>query len=288
MDYAHPEYLISAEALLDAVGSGDPNLRIYDCAVSLERTSTGFSVGSGEAAWRETAIPGSGFMDLVAAFSDTRSSHGFTLPSSDDLQRAYQQVGIGNESQVVLYSSGHVMWATRAWWMLHSCGHKNVSVLDGGFEAWFGAGGEQARGENSYPQGDFQVDLDKSMWADQEDVLEAIGDDMVCTVNALPNAVHTGDAPSPYGRQGHIRGSVNVEYDSLLEGGRFRGSDDILDRLAGAGLFKAPRTITYCGGGISATIDAFALKLVGRKDVSVYDGSLSEWATDESLPMEVG
>ena len=288
MDYAHPEYLTSADTLMREVQSGDSNLRIYDCSVTLNRTRDGYRIVSGESAWSKAAIPGSGFMDLVAAFSDTSSMHGFTLPGAEALQAAYRNLGISSGSRVVLYSAGHVMWATRAWWMLHSCGHANVSVLDGGLQAWQSAGGEVAPGKCAYPAGDFEVSLDKSMWADQEQVLEAIGDRAVCTVNALPNVIHTGEATSPYGRQGHIRGSINVEYDSLLQDGLFRGSDDIFDRLAAASLFKAPQTILYCGGGISATVDAFALKLVGRKDVSVYDGSLSEWASDESLPMEVG
>ncbi len=288
MDYAHSEYLTRAEALKREIESGNASLRIYDCSVSIEMTSEGYCVASGEADWKEAAIPGSGFMDLQGAFSDTASPHGFTLPSADALQAAYRAIGISEDSKVVLYSRSHVMWATRAWWMLHSCGHGHVSVLDGGLRAWQSASGELAPGRQRYPAGDFKVNLDTSLWADQEQVLEAIGDEAICTVNALPNGMHTGQVESPYGRPGHIRGSINVEYDSLLEDGYFRGSDEIFDRLAAAGLFKAPKTIAYCGGGISATIDAFALKLVGRQDVRVYDGSLSEWASDESLPMEVG
>ena len=177
MDYAHSEYLTRAAALRREIESGNSNLRIYDCSVSIEMTPEGYRTASGEADRKEAAIPGSGFMDLPGAFSDTASPHGFTLPSADALQAAYRAIGIFGESRVVLYSRGHIMWATRAWWMLHSCGHANVSVLDGGLQAWQGAGGKLARGENRYPAGDFKVKLDKSLWADQEQVLEAIGDE---------------------------------------------------------------------------------------------------------------
>ena len=288
MEYAHPEYLMSAEALRQQLKEGNSSLRIYDCSVEINLTKDGFNVESGESAWCRASIPGSGFMDLLSAFSDASSPHGFTLPSARALQEAYRQVGIDTDCQVVLYSASHVMWATRAWWMLHSCGHQRVSVLDGGLEAWREAGGRLVPGKNEFPPGDFTVDLDASMWADQQQVLEAIGDEAVCTVNALPNAMHIGETASPYGRNGHIAGSINVEYDSLLRDGRFRDADDILSTMAASGILKTPRTIAYCGGGISATIDAFALKLVGRKDVLVYDGSLSEWAGEESLPMEIG
>ncbi|MBI3629881.1 MAG: sulfurtransferase, partial [Candidatus Rokubacteria bacterium] len=46
--------------------------------------------------------------------------------------------------------------------------------------------------------------------------------------------------------------------------------------------------ITYCGGGIAASSDALVLTLLGHDRVAVYDASLSEWATDPSLPMETG
>ena len=48
------------------------------------------------------------------------------------------------------------------------------------------------------------------------------------------------------------------------------------------------RVICYCGGGISATMDALALTLLGHPNVAVYDGSLSEWVLDPTLPMNTG
>jgi thiosulfate/3-mercaptopyruvate sulfurtransferase len=59
-------------------------------------------------------------------------------------------------------------------------------------------------------------------------------------------------------------------------------------RFAAVGAMDAARVITYCGGGIAASSDAFVLTLLGHKDVMVYDASLSEWAQDPALPMETG
>jgi thiosulfate/3-mercaptopyruvate sulfurtransferase len=53
-------------------------------------------------------------------------------------------------------------------------------------------------------------------------------------------------------------------------------------------MLDADRVIAYCGGGISATIDALACLLVGKNEVAVYDGSMSDWVRDESLPMTQG
>ncbi len=119
-------------------------------------------------------------------------------------------------------------------------------------------------------------------------MLAAIGDEAVCTVNALSPDVYTGEGKMSYGRKGHITGSVNVFYDELLDNGRFRPAADLQAALASKGLLDADRVIAYCGGGISATIDALACLLVGKETVAVYDGSMSEWVRDESLPMTEG
>ena len=121
-------------------------------------------------------------------------------------------------------------------------------------------------------------------------MLGAIGDPTVATVNALPRETHTGEAELNYGRKGHIAGSANVPFASLMEreSRTFKAASDLRRELDGVGAFDKERVITYCGGGISATLDAFALTLLGHPGVAVYDGSMSEWVKDESLPMESG
>ena len=91
-----------------------------------------------------------------------------------------------------------------------------------------------------------------------------------------------------YGRKGHIENSKNVFYDELLDDGCFRSAEAISQIFTDKGVLEKPRTIAYCGGGISATIDALALKLIGYEDVAVYDGSMGEWASDASLPLITG
>ncbi|MDG1225075.1 MAG: rhodanese-like domain-containing protein, partial [Burkholderiales bacterium] len=50
---------------------------------------------------------------------------------------------------------------------------------------------------------------------------------------------------------------------------------------------KHNEVIAYCGGGIAATSVALALDMLGHKNVKVYDASLTEWASDETLPMSI-
>lgn len=123
-----------------------------------------------------------------------------------------------------------------------------------------------------------------------KDVRDAIGNQAICTINALPPDVHRG-ANTRYGRPGRIPDTVNVPASGLVgpEDHTLRSPEQIAAVFEPAGdANAADRVIVYCGGGIAATLDAFALYQLGYEDIAVYDGSMSEWARDDSLPMEVG
>ena len=120
-------------------------------------------------------------------------------------------------------------------------------------------------------------------------MLAAIGDGAVCTINALSPSVHSGEWATNYGRKGHITGSRNVPYAALLNAdGTSRDDAELRSLFEAVGALERPRVICYCGGGISATMDALALTRLGHPSVAVYDGSMSEWSRDPDLPMEIG
>ena len=181
------------------------------------------------------------------------------------------------------------MWATRLWWVLRAAGFTEVAVLDGGFARWAAEGRAVEAGARTYPATQVRISERPGAWADRQDVLAAIDDGAVCTVNALPAGVHSGEADVNYGRKGHIRGSRNVPYAALLDtDGLYRSDQDLRALFEGVGALERPRVIVYCGGGISATMDALALTRLGHPSVAVYDGSMSEWTRDPDLPMEAG
>lgn len=288
MTYVRPDYLISTSQLADAMADPDNRLRIFDVSVTLVPASAGYRAVSGIDDYRQGHIPGAAFMDLARDLSDTTSGLGFTLPSAEHLEAAYRAAGIDDDSQVVFYSSTHMMWATRAWWMLHSCGHERVAVLDGGFAKWKAEERPVDTAVPDWPEGNFTVNFNKQRWADQAMTFAAIDDGDVCTINALSPDVYSGEAEHHYGRKGHIRNSKNVHYAEVLEDGCFKPAAELQALFAEKGVLEKPKVIAYCGGGISATIDALALTLIGHDNVAVYDGSMSEWVRDESLPLVTG
>lgn len=268
----------------------DPDLRIYDATVHLKPATPGpYEVISGRSDYEVGHIPGAGFLDLIEDLSDTGTGLHFSMPSADRLAKAFGAAGVGDGNRVVVYSSTTPMWATRVWWMLRSMGFDDAAVLDGGLAKWRAEGRPLSTEPARYPPANPTLRPRPEMWADKNQVLSAIGDGDVCTINALPRSVHSGEAPTNYGRKGHIKGSLNVPYGALLkEDGTYQDDSELQQLFAGSGVLERPKVIFYCGGGISATMDALALSRLGHKSIAVYDGSMSEWSRDPSLPMETG
>ena len=286
MDYTHPEYLIAATALNDKLN--DPNLRIFDAAVFLTpKPGGGYQVDSGFEKYSEGHIPGAGFIDLAQAWSNTDSSLNFTLPTTQQLADSIGASGIGADNEVVLYSSGHLMWATRAWWLLHYAGHTNIAILNGNLRAWQSAGLALETGAQAYAATTFKPQTKPQSFVDTAEV-EAGMHGGVCTVNALTQALYEGAGDFFYGRPGHIPGSLPLYFDSILDSEHLLPADALAEQLESQGMLSAERVITYCGGGIAATLDAFACKLLGQDNVGVYDGSMSEWVQDDDRPLTVG
>ena len=285
MDYHHPEQLISVTELAEQLDN--PNLRIFDTSVILAPSGHGYEITSGFADYQQAHIPGASFIDLADSWADTRSPLRFTLPTPDVLANAIGASGINADNQVVLYSSGHLMWATRAWWLLHYAGHKNIAVLNGNFRAWQAADLPVASGSETYKACEFAATADTTRFADTAEVAAGMHG-AVCTINSLSKSLYEGTGDFYYQRRGHIPGSKLMYYDALLDNEHFLPAADLAEALEAQGILSADRVITYCGGGIAATLDAFACRLCGQTNVAVYDGSMSEWVMDDNRPLTVG
>ena len=285
MSYAHPEYLISAQELMQQLN--DPAVRIYDTSVLLLAAEQGYTSQPGRERYLREHIPGAGFINLSEDWSDTRSPYNNTLPQIDALAEAIGRDGISNDNLVVLYSSSHLMWATRAWWLLRYGGHTNVKVLNGNLAAWLDAGLPVEAGAKAYAAATFSPSERADVFVSTAEMVAGM-EDGVCTVNALSPALYEGTGEFYYGRRGHIPGSRSLYFSDLLENEFFLPAEQLHQTLEARGMLSAPRTLIYCGGGIAATLEGFACALVGQENVGVYDGSMSEWAANEELPLTLG
>jgi thiosulfate/3-mercaptopyruvate sulfurtransferase len=287
--FAHPEFLIDTETLHSRLG--DPGLCVLDCTTHLlPDPKITYQVVPGRADFEQGHIPGAQFVDLQADLSDNGHRFRFMAPAAEAFAAAMSRFGVGEGVRVVLYSTANPWWATRVWWLLRVFGFDDAAVLDGGFQKWRREGRPVETGPaRPRPPGRFVVREQRPLMVGKEEVLRAIGDPGVCTLNALLPEQHAGTGGTSYGRPGRIKGSRNLPAAHLLDraSNTFLPAEELRRRFAAVGALDRA-VITYCGGGIAASADAFALTLLGHEHVKLYDASLSEWASDPNLPMETG
>ncbi|MAJ00249.1 MAG: sulfurtransferase [Nisaea sp.] len=284
-----PEWLVETAWLADHLD--DPSLRIFDCTTFLRPDpKTTYRAEAAIAEYQAGHIPGAGFIDLQADFSDADNRYRFAIQDAASFSAAAGRLGIDAQSRVILYSQTSVQWATRVWWLLRCFGHDNAAVLNGGLTKWQLEGRALENGANSYPATSFTARPRPQLMVDRADVSQHIGDPQASIVNALSVEQHTGSGGTHYGRPGRIAESVCVPTASLLdpETGAFIDMAKISQAFDSVGASKDQRIIAYCGGGIAASATAYLLTLMGHQNVAVYDNSLSEWANDPSLPMATG
>ncbi len=284
-----PRHLVGTEWL--AARLHDPRLRVLDCTTYLvPDPALVYRIESGRPNWERGHIPGAVHVDVETDLSDKTSSLRFTVPSAPQVAAVMSRLGVEDGTQVVLYSADNVWWATRVWWILRAYGFDAAAVLDGGFRRWQAEGRPIATEPDTYPAARFTARPRPELIARKADVVAAIPDRASCIINALTPEQHRGESPIHYGRPGRIAGSVNVPALHLVDraSGRFLPPDALAARFTSVGADDATRILTYCGSGIAATADAFALSMLGFENVAVYDGSLFEWVRDPALPMETG
>ena len=283
------KYLMDTEWLERHLG--DKDLRIFDCTVHITADpKTGLSFKTGLDQFEKGHVPGAGFLDMIEELSDRGNKFSFTLPPAEQFAAAISQKGVSDDSRVVLYSTESYQWATRVWWLFRVFGFDNVAVLDGGWQKWSREGRPVSTEASSYVRGIFTPRLRPELVANKEDVLAVAGTGDACVISALPPQMYSGESPINFGRKGHIAGSVNLWLMDLVdpETNEFLLQDLLKEKFNAVGALVKDRVITYCGKGVSATADAFALTLLGHEGVAVYDGSMEEWARDPALPMEEG
>lgn len=290
---AGTEYLVETdwlEAHLD-----DDDLRIYDCGVMVlanpdpaQASRFPFVFDPARTAFEQAHIPRAGFIDVPGELSDQSSDLPLTLPSEKQFCEAMGRYGIDKNSRVVLYGTTEPNWPARVWWMLRAFGFDNALILNGGWGKWTSEERAVSNIACNYPAGRFIANHRPETFVNKEAVLSAIEDERVRVISGLPAPMYQGTSDFTFGRKGRIAGSVNVPFSSLHDpvSGCYLAADQLQNIFNEVDVGQAESIINYCGSGIAASNNAFALTLLGYSNVSVYDGSMFEWGNNTSLPME--
>lgn len=264
----------------------DPDLVILDCTIQFRPLEGGgFQVSSGRASYDEGHIPNAGFADLTVDLSDPDSDLQFAMPTVERFSIAMGALGVGEGTRVVLYDAMMSACAARVWWMLRWVGFDDAALLDGGLRAWQAEGRPLSTEPADRQARTLTPQVRPEVIADRDDVRAAIDDPAVQLIDTL-SADHYSGKQAMYARPGHIPGASNVSaFEILDESGRYLSEETLRLMMAGD---RDARTITYCGGGIAASSNAFILAHLGFTNVAVYTASLQEWAADPANPMVVG
>jgi len=268
----------------------DPDLIVLDSSVFIEFDDKGnMSAISGQENFDSGHIPTARFADLKGNLSATHESFEFVMPSPEQFANAIGELGVSNDSRVVIYSTDNQTWGARLWWMLRWAGLEQVALLDGGLKAWKAEGRPISTEPSIYSKAQFNLSLNPQMIADRDEVIAAIDNEQVSIIDALSEGHYSGKV-SMYARPGHITSAVNMPVSDLFQPSAHYRSLDELDMQFEGGLEaeRSKRVITYCGGGIAGSSLAFAMYRLGYTDVAVYMGSLQEWAVNSENPMTTG
>ena len=276
--------LVSIDWLAQRLGS--PGLRVVDASWYLptdpRRVAEGYAAAH---------IRGAVFFDLDVS-SDQHTPLPHMLPAAAEFSRRMGALGLSDADDIVVYDgSGTNLSAPRAWWMFRVFGHRATAVLDGGFGAWRAAGLPVESGVVTPAGGTFTARLDAAHVRDLAAMRANIDTAREQVIDARSTGRFTAAAPEPRPglRGGHIPGSLSVPYtDVVTPNGTVRPPDELRRLFAAAGADLSRPIVVSCGSGTTACSLALALDLLGAANVSVYDGSWTEWGGRPDTPVETG
>ena len=272
--------LVAAATL--AAHLDDPAWLVIDVRHQLADT------GYGECVYAENHIPGAVFLhcdcDLSGPMTGSNGRH--PLPAVEKLAARLGEIGIGPQTQVVIYDDAQGMIAGRLWWLLRWLGHEQVAVLDGGLQAWQAAGRALTTELPLLRPTTFTAQLRDTM-VDADYVQAFLQTSRMHLVDARSPDRFRGENETIDPVGGHIPGAVNRFFrENLRADGRFKPAAELraewLMVLAGA---SPEQVVHQCGSGVSACHNILAMEISGLPGSRLYAGSWSEWCTDCGRPV---
>lgn len=248
-----------------------PSLRILDTSWYIPLMKR-----DGKKEFAQTHIPGASHFDIDDC-SDRSSRLDHTLPSEEHFSDYVGNLGINNNSHVVVYDASDfgAFTCTRVWWMFRLYGHPQVSVLNGGFRAWLKEG-HPVTDQYIKPQPvKFHAKMNRDWVKSFEDMTENIDTKRFQVVDARSYAKFLGKEGVG---SGHIPGSKCLPfYDFLDEEGMMLSAEGLKSVFQKAQLDLSKPLCGTCGSGVTACHIALAAHICGAPEATLYDGSWDEW-----------
>ena len=268
--YAHPEQLVDTDWV--AAHAHDAGVRIVDMRMN------GYAAGhvSGAVSLSPTAI------------RDANSPPAF-LPTAAAFESMMAGLGISDSTRVVVYDERGGIYAARLWWILTYYGHSNVALMNGGWTKWTAE--HRATATDARPPtvsgAPFTAKANPRWVATGADVTAAIDKPGVKIVDARTVKEINGEDLRNIRRGGFVPSSIPVYWEDLLDPQQrtFKPADELQQIYESRGIVPKDEVIAYCQVGMRASVDLFALHLLGYQHLKNYYGAWEEWGNRDDLPL---
>lgn len=275
--------LIDAATL--AAHLDDPSWVVLDARFDLANPA------KGETLYREGHVPGARYVHLDTHLSGEKTGQNgrHPLPAPEVAAARFGALGIGPDTQVVIYDGDTGMYAARAWWMLRWVGHQAVAVLDGGFAAWQRAGQPVSTDQPTWTPVSLGTRAVDDRRVPAADVLAKLGDTSRVLVDARASDRFRGENETIDPVAGHIPGAVNRFFQLNLNADKtFKTPAALREEWAAVCGDDASKVVMYCGSGVTACHNLLALEHAGLTGARIFPGSWSEWCSNPDRPRATG
>lgn len=276
--------LISVDELFSHLD--DPEWLIIDNRYDLQDPSWGLKE------YMISHIPGAVFADLEKDICgpETESTGKHPLPEPMAFHSFIQRIDLGQSQQVVVYDQSNGAMASRLWWMLRFCGHHQVAVLDGGYQAWKDAIFPVNLTIRPHQNNSFCCHPDNSLQITAADMEEWRQDFQYLVVDSRSPERYRGEIEPFYSKAGHIPGAKNRFYGlNIGPEGKFLARNALKEQFQQLLENRCPENVAfYCGSGVTATHNVLAMEYAGFSGSKLYIGSWSEWIKDPKHGIATG
>ena len=266
--YANPQQLVDTGWV--AAHAADANVRIVDMRQS--------GYGDGH-------VPGAVYLSPLA-IRDAKAPPTF-LPTPAAFEAMMAARGISNATRVIVYDERGGLYAARLWWVLNYFGHANVALMNGGWVKWAAEHRTTDAAAPAPAAGRFLAHPQPQWVATADDVVSAINKPGTKIVDARTVAEIEGKDLRNIKRGGFVPSSVPVYWEDLLDPQtrEFKPADELKKIYQDRGILPPDRVIAYCQVGMRASVDLFALRLIGYSNIRNYYGAWEEWGNRDDLPI---
>ena len=253
------------------------NVKIFDASYFLPNTGIN-AIDEYTNEHIENAV----FFD-IDKISDPNNALPHMFPSIDVFELHMQKLGLNNKDVVIIYDNSPLLSSARCWFLLRYFGHKEIFILSGGIKSWKENGFKTTNEVSNVSPGSFKGTEENIKLLIKLDEMKNISDNKffpILDARSFERFSGSGKEPRPNLESGHIPNSLNLPASKLLDkNGNLISKSDFKNLINDLNLNENEKVITTCGSGVSACVIALSYYRIGNKDIPVYDGSWSEWAS---------